>query len=572
MDSYATAIQAVVEQHGETRDAMPSWLKASNLPGSPTAPPSARFKEPPPVSPQKALLRGRPPFGTLENVAEEPAKEGGGARNLESSCDGDSARSESDSVETVVYKPAPEAVVNGSSDSCAGERLNGGRSGSSRPTTNAGSHDSVEAPMTKKKAAAQPQALRTSGRDAKHLQNKPLPATPDARAPTSPRSRPSTSGSQTDAGLSPAAQLPHTPGGSTRANALKTRENTRAAEPRDAGFAAIEGMITSLGSRPHQGRPKPPGNSTPKKQLSNTTSAVMRPAKPPAPEYRETERDGVPMVMRQKSDVWVETVGGVALTSSRQQQRNIRGDETIPEREAKDIRDIEISEDPREALPPHRQAKPRRPNEQTSHYVQPPKGYQRQQPTERWAKDQAAQPHDSNAVCNRCHRRQTAHKDGSRCVGSDHAEENNTTHDTRPRSRRTTSHPPHIYTANPAVSPFWYSSSNNNNNASNASVGSNISSNARRPNATSTPSSDSLTAATSASNVSPPGAVLPSGRTHRHQQQQQQQEQRQAYKEISPEMEARIAESAASVEQTIYGAGLRQKSNTRFQELNDRLV
>ena len=127
-------------------------------------------------------------------------------------------------------------------------------------------------------------------------------------------------------------------------------EKHEAAQPAPR-VMGIEGMIDSIGSSQQQAKPKVQHFSRPFSQASSYSGSdrsaaptpIHRNKRPAQEQYHETIRDGVPILMHQRSGVWVEAVDGVDLTSTQKGQDTDAAD-NIPELEAEDVKHIQLQD------------------------------------------------------------------------------------------------------------------------------------------------------------------------------------------------------------------------------------
>jgi hypothetical protein len=308
---------------------------------------------PPPVPPQKSMLRGRPlAYGLLDSVEEETA-----------SIDGKRA-STADSVQTVFYRPLGE---DGDSDdfsksSAANEKSSGsgstsrlGRSSDeSYRTSSSASECTLEGVPDPKHipAAAARNGLRETWaaqragklnavkKDSKSTGSQGPPKHLDVSSPsemhdllappgTEPRYSPSrprkTVEREQEYQDDGAANSPE--GGNANSRILGAAARVRRSNQSLAGGGK------------HFSRPFP--SDTPDdRESSISTSDETRP--PVRQRYYRSMRDGVPILMHQRSGVWVEAVEGVDLTTFNGNKTTDEDDEPLPVQEAEDVREIEL--------------------------------------------------------------------------------------------------------------------------------------------------------------------------------------------------------------------------------------
>ncbi|KPI44179.1 uncharacterized protein AB675_6220 [Cyphellophora attinorum] len=291
---------------------------------------------PPPVPPQKSMLRGRPlAYGLLDSVEEETA-----------SIDGKRA-STADSVQTVFYRPLGEA---GDSDdfsksSAANEKSSGSGSisrlgGSSDESSKAHTSGSSQERLARDLGCTASGRLNAVKKNSRSTDSRGPPKHVDVSSPsemhdllappgTEPRYSPSRPGKPVE------RERQYQDDG-----AVNSPEEGNANSRILGAAARVRRSNQSLaGSGKHFSRPFQ--SDTPDhRESSASISGETRP--PVRQRYYRSMRDGVPILMHQRSGVWVEAVEGVDLTTFNGNKTTDEDDEPLPVQEAEDVREIEL--------------------------------------------------------------------------------------------------------------------------------------------------------------------------------------------------------------------------------------
>lgn len=411
MDSYTAALRQVAERHAELSTNAPSWLRNASQAASQPQPARADSidssskgdAEPPPRPPPKSYLRSRPSFTQLEKVVEEAGFEDSISSSPVTSMSGTSLSSAADSVQTAIYQPKTETsaksesasdssgkyatrtdsrlTASGNSASNSSGDSYSGTEFTSSISTNSASPDGSDKAVSRYPRGGELKNFEpnASGRN-KRLPNRAI----NDNANKASKQLPSTSTRswQEPASSEEAAPAPIVPGESNAdrvhnhdsltshlksaahnlASKLKSNHEEDVARPatdyQQPRIEAIDAIIAGL-DPPRRGHGMYPDESSAPSSPARTRSYEASGKRStqdrarPAPQTHETIRDGVPIQMRQKSGVWVESVEGAELTSTQDQQRNVPKGQPIAEREAEDIPEIEVPEDPWNNLPPY---------------------------------------------------------------------------------------------------------------------------------------------------------------------------------------------------------------------------
>lgn len=302
--------------------------------------PNSRFKEPPPVLPQKSLLKGRPAYGFLESVEEEAGS------NV--SLDAKRA-SMADSVQTVLYRP----VTPGEGDTGGVKDLAGGSGGSDQNGTasKTSSDESYETPESASRHSLESLSRTTieddespasagtdrrqnpdnGQRSLRRVAKLPEQNIHDLLAP--PGTEPITSSSHTqrigrNEQQSRADQL-----------ALRKQPATKNGKTSDVNIPTTRPEKLSSTTEKHFSKPFSPHESEHDEPKTSSRSEKRPPVRA---RYYRTVRDGVPILMHQRSGVWVETVEGVDLTTFQGSQQRQEDPPPIPVQEAAEVRNIEL--------------------------------------------------------------------------------------------------------------------------------------------------------------------------------------------------------------------------------------
>ena len=286
---------------------------------------------------------------------------------------------------------------------------------------------------------------------------------------------------------------------------------------------------------------------------STVQQAVVTPTqhtpRRPQPSVRETTRDGVPIRMRQRSGVWVENVEGADLSSTQDQQQNMPEGQPIAEREAEDVPEIQIPEDPWNNLPPYIWLENDNPGKTSSNAPRPATAQRRQQETEYWAREQVRFQNTG-----RPRRGHTRSKSGSDTRSAQRQSPSSSTQ-TRPLT-------PHgrgnNFDLGPGIAPYYYEKGKLLQNKNHPAA------RHHSDDLTDKPSSRSSSDKPSRSDSSPNTSLT----TYRSRPSPSSKpvEIKGDPDTFPPHIQAKIAESAAAVEQLVYGLPRKERiSARRFQ-------